>query len=92
MFQYFGGEFEHLEYKLKSTKQKIVNRNSCGSLLMSNLKMDQMKDKSKSLQEKAKTLEEILQKMNEKADGNVDKFHYTGILKQIFTSKYVNYI
>lgn len=92
MLYYFGGDGNRLEYKLKSTKQKIIRRNSCGNLLMCKLKMDNIKDKFKSLEEKAKTLEEILQKMNEVADGNVDKFLYTGFLKQIFTLNYVNYM
>lgn len=37
-------------------------------------KMDEIEDKYKSFEEKVKILEEYLQKMNEKVDGNVDKF------------------
>lgn len=78
VFYYFGGDGHRLEYKLKSIKQKIINRKSCGNLHMSMFKMDEIEDKHKSLEETAKTLEEYLQKMNEKADGNVDKFLNTG--------------
>ncbi|XP_065925508.1 uncharacterized protein [Magallana gigas] len=71
VFYYFGGDGHRLEYKLKSIKQKIINRKSCGNLHMSTFKMDEIEDKHKSLEEKAKTLEEYLQKMNEKADANI---------------------
>lgn len=37
-------------------------------------KMDEIEDKYKSFEEIVKILEEYLQKMNEKVDGNVDKF------------------
>lgn len=65
------GDDEYLDYKVRSTKQKMQNMNSCGSSQISNIRFDQLKARLDSHHEKVGTLENSLKEMLRTTDGKI---------------------